>query len=342
MPGRPLKESTPVLLSVTPPVVPPPLNPVPAVTPVIVPPLVPAPALVITVPSGKISALPPPLIFTFPVTSNCCVGVVVPNPTLPAFGSVTSAYLLVTVPLPLGELMYRPVKLNSVLPGTMVGPSMFTPRKGYGASPLRNEVAVITESNADTPPVAAASRKYTNRAGCLARFVAVLTSFRVILNADSTLPVIGLLLFRVMVEFSAFVGDPVVNCTSRLAWGLVVPMPTRPLSKSEELITFAPVASNFVTKFCVPPPPIVAAAVAAVPAGLSAVPTPTTPPDGGGASTNEDSSLPPRVSASAAFNAYGTLTKSTRGCSTSFGRLTCTPNHRGSPAVNNSSGNPSF
>src|SRR4029077_1492055 len=194
------------MFSVTPPDVPPPVSPVPAVTPVIVPPLVPAPALVITVLSGNTSALPVPLIFTFPATSSFCVGVVVPNPTFPAFGSVNMANLLLTAPAPLGEPTYRPVKLNSVFPDTIVGPSMFTPRKGYGAPPVKNEVAVITASNAVTPPVAAASRKYTNRAGCLDRFVAVLMSFRVILKADSTLPVIGLLLFKVMVEFSALVG----------------------------------------------------------------------------------------------------------------------------------------
>src|SRR6266851_10186054 len=278
----------------------------------------------------------------FPSTSSCDAGVVVPMPTLPAFGSVTSAYLLLTVPPPPGELMYRPVKLNSVLPGTMVGPSMFTPRNGYGASPLRNEVAVITASNAVTPPVAAASRKYTNRAGCFDRFVAVLTSFRVILKADSTLPVIGLLLFKVIVEFSALVAEPVASCTSKLACGLVVPIPTCPLSNSEELITFAPVASNLVTKFCVPPPPIVAAPMDPPPAGLTTVPTPAPPPDEGLASTNDDSGFPPNVSASAAFNAYGTLTSNTRGCSSSFARFTCTPSQRGSPAVNSSRGNPSF
>src|SRR6266851_4070365 len=239
----------------------------------------------------------------FPSTSSCDAGVVVPMPTLPAFGSVTSAYLLLTVPPPPGELMYRPVKLNSVLPGTMVGPSMFTPRKGYGASPVRNEVAVITASNAVTPPVAAASRKYTNRAGCFDRFAAVLASNRVILKAESTLPVIGLLLFRVMVEFRALVAAPVVSCTSRLACGLVVPMPTWPLSNREELITLAPVASNLATKFCVPPPPIVAAATAVVAAALGALLAPAPPSDGGVASTNAENGLPPRVSASAAFKA---------------------------------------
>ena len=83
MPGRPLKESTPVLLSVTPPDVPPPLSPAPAVTPVIVPPLAPAPALVMTVPSGKTSALPTPLIFTLPATSSFWDGVPEPIPKFP-------------------------------------------------------------------------------------------------------------------------------------------------------------------------------------------------------------------------------------------------------------------
>src|SRR5260370_9568340 len=106
---------------------------------------------------------------------------------------------------------------------------MHTPRNRYRASAFRKDVAVITESNAVTPPVAAASRKYTNRAGCFGRLAAVLGSSRVILKADSTLPVIGLLLFKVIVEFRALVAEPVVNCTSRLACGLLVPMPTCPL-----------------------------------------------------------------------------------------------------------------
>src|SRR5260370_10325782 len=102
---------------------------------------------------------------------------------------------------------------------------MHTPRNRYRASAFRKDVAVITESNAVTPPVAAASRKYTNRAGCFDRFAAVLASSRVILKADSTLPVIGLLLFKVMVEFSALVGEPVVSSTSNDAAGVCVPRP---------------------------------------------------------------------------------------------------------------------
>src|SRR5260370_19534285 len=94
--------------SVTPPLVPPPVRPVPAVTPVIGPPFVPSPALVITVPSVNTSALPAPLIFTFPATSNFCEGVVVPNPTFPPFGSVTTTYRFYTVPAPPGDPMYPP------------------------------------------------------------------------------------------------------------------------------------------------------------------------------------------------------------------------------------------
>src|SRR5208337_5664852 len=138
----------------------------------------------------------------------------------------------------------RPVKLPSVRLGGMVGPSMFTPRSWYGALALKNEVAVIIASNADTPPVAATSRRYTNRAGCFDRLVAVLTSFSVILKADSTQHEIAVLLFRVMVEFTALFVDPVVNCTSRLACGLVLPIPTETLSKIEELTRFVPEASN--------------------------------------------------------------------------------------------------
>src|SRR5712691_6714873 len=61
----------------------------------------------------------------------------------------------------------------------------------------------------------------------------------------------------------------------------------------------------------------------------------------GAASTKADAGMPPSVSASAAFNAYGTLTSKTRGPSTSPGRLTCTPSHRGSPELNSSKGSPS-
>src|SRR5207245_5573012 len=97
------------------------------------------------------------------------------------------------------------------------------------------------------------------------------------------------------------------------------------------------------TKFCVPPPPIADAPIAVVaPTMLAALLVLAPPSDEGTASTNDDSGFPPSVSASAAFNAYGTLTSSTRGCSTSLSRLTCTPNQRGSPVVNNPSGNPSL
>src|SRR5260370_22361290 len=218
---------------------------------------------------------------------------------------------------------------------------MHTPRNRYRASALRNDVAVIHESNGVPPPVAAASRKYTNRAGCFDRFAAVLASSRVILKADSTLPVTGLLLFKVMVEFRALVAEPVVNCTSRLACGLLVPMPTCPLSKSEELITLVPVTSNLATTFGVPPPPIVAAPIAVAPPVLAALLAPAPASDGGVASINDDSGLPPNLSASSAFNAYGTLTQKTRQRSTSFGKFTCTPSQRGSPVVNSSSGSPS-
>src|SRR5260370_18278520 len=186
---------------------------------------------------------------------------------------------------------------------------MHTPRNRYRASAFRKDVAVITESNAVTPPVAAASRKYTNHAGCFDRFAAVLASSRVILKADSTLPVIGLLLFKVIVEFRALVADPVVNCTSRLACGLLVPMPTCPLSKSEELITLVPVTSNLATTFCVPPPPIVAAPIAVAPPVLAALLAPAPASDGGLASINDDSGLPPHVPPSAPLHAYGQPTQ---------------------------------
>jgi hypothetical protein len=60
---------------------------------------------------------------------------------------------------------------------------------------------------------------------------------------------------------------------------------------------------------------------------------------GAAASIKADAGSPPTVSASAAFNAYGTLSNSTRGCSCP--PLMVTPSQRASPEVNKSNGNPS-
>src|SRR5712692_890721 len=62
----------------------------------------------------------------------------------------------------------------------------------------------------------------------------------------------------------------------------------------------------------------------------------------GWANTNADAGMPPNLSASAAFNAYGTLTSKTRGPSTSPGNCICTPNQRGAPELNSPSGSPSL
>src|ERR1019366_9121460 len=56
----------------------------------------------------------------------------------------------------------------------------------------------------------------------------------------------------------------------------------------------------------------------------------------------DEAGRPPSVSASDARNAYGTLSIWTRGCSTSPGRFTRTPNHRGSPVRSRSRGRPPF
>jgi hypothetical protein len=62
-------------------------------------------------------------------------------------------------------------------------------------------------------------------------------------------------------------------------------------------------------------------------------------PVGGAASINADAGRPPpTVSASTAFNAYGTLSSRTPGCSSPL--LMRTPSRRASPDVNTSSGNP--
>src|SRR5215469_13376556 len=61
-----------------------------------------------------------------------------------------------------------------------------------------------------------------------------------------------------------------------------------------------------------------------------------------GFSRKAEAGLPPNVSASEAFSAYGTLTNCTRDCSTSPGRLNWTPNQRGSVEENRSTGTPSF
>src|SRR6266478_5677406 len=265
-PAAILASETPPLamLNVTPPAVPPPVKPAPAATPVMVPPPTLVAALLITLPSENTSALPPPLIFTFPATSSFCVGTPVPIPKLPPL-DITNDLLATAAP--------------------------FSYRKNPN----------VSSTNADC----------CNSQKLFGRFV-------------SSNRIVGAELFRCSV-----------------LGGLLVPIPTFvPVSKIEELTTLAPVASNLATKFCVPPPPIVAAPIA--PVLGNTVPTPAPLPVAGLASTNDDTDLPPNVSASEAFSAYGTLTSSTRGCSTSFGRFACTPNHRGSPAVNSSSGNPSL
>src|SRR6266478_919343 len=260
-PAAILASETPPLamLNVTPPAVPPPVKPAPAATPVMVPPPTLVAALLITLPSENTSALPPPLIFTFPATSSFCVGTPVPIPKVP------------------------PLDITNDLPATA---APFSYRKNPN----------VSSTNAD----------------CC--------------NSQK--------LFGKFVSSNRIVGAAPRMC-SDLA-GLAVPRPTFvPVSKIEELMTFAPVASNLATKFCVPPPPIVAAPMA--PVLGNTVPTPAAPPEGL-ASTNDDSGLPPKVSASDAFKAYGTLTSNTRGCSAC--RSTCSSSQRASPDANSSAGTP--
>src|SRR6266478_2420690 len=333
-PAAILASETPPLamLNVTPPAVPPPVKPAPAATPVMVPPPTPAPALVITVPSGNTSALPPPLIFTFPSTSSFCVGTPVPIPKFPPL-DITNDLLATAAPF-----SYRK---NPNVSNTNA--DCCNSQKLFGKFVSSNRIT------------GAELRMCSFRCGVpvpIPRFpplditndlsaTAAPFSYRKNPNVSSTNAdcCSSQKLFGKFVSSSRIVGAALRMC-SDLA-GLAVPRPTFvPVSKIEELTTLAPVASNLATKFCVPPPPIVAAPIA--PVLGNTVPTPPPPPVVGFASTNDDTDLPPNVSASEAFSAYGTLTSSTRGCSTSFGRFACTPNHRGSPAVNSSSGNPSL
>jgi len=60
-----------------------------------------------------------------------------------------------------------------------------------------------------------------------------------------------------------------------------------------------------------------------------------------GALAKADGGSPPKVCASAASIAYGTLTISILGCSSDPGLITCVPNHRGSHEVKISMGIPS-
>src|SRR5580692_9541672 len=87
-------------------------------------------------------------------------------------------------------------------------------------------------------------------------------------------------------------------------------------------------------------PPVVVTSVAAgggtVAVVLLDVEEPMT---SGAASTKAEGGSPPMVSASPAFNAYGALTSSTRGCSAC--PETCTPTQRACSEVNNSAGRPS-
>src|SRR6266478_5041730 len=306
--------------SVTPPVVPPPVSPAPAVTPVIVPPPTPVAALLITLPSGNVSALPAPLIFTFPATSSFCVGTPVPIPKFPPL-DITNDLLATAAPFSYRKnpnvsstnadccnsqkLFGRFVSSNRITGAEL---RMCSFRCGVPV-PIPRFPALLTTNDLSATAAPFSYRKNPNVSNT---------------NADCCN---SQKLFGKFVSSNRIVGAPLFRC-SVLA-GLLVPIPT-----------FAPVASNLATKFCVPPPPIVAAPMA--PVLGNTVPTPPPLPVAGLASTNDDTDLPPNVSASEAFSAYGTLTSSTRGCSTSFGRFACTPNHRGSPAVNSSSGNPSL
>src|SRR5579864_1557709 len=58
----------------------------------------------------------------------------------------------------------------------------------------------------------------------------------------------------------------------------------------------------------------------------------------GAASTKAEAGSPPKVAASPAFSAYGTLTRAMRGCSASV--PICTASHRASPVMNTSGGSP--
>ena len=137
-------------------------------------------------------------------------------------------------------------------------------------------------------------------------------------------------------------GTPVHPPTSRVPCGVAVPMPTLPPDSviAESPSVPAPPLVHFTMTSVVPVPSTAATgspsalAVARGTAFLSA-------PSALGASAKAEAGMPPSVSASAAFKAYGTLTSSTRGCSGTPGWLTCTPSQRASFDVNKSCGNPS-
>src|SRR5579859_691816 len=89
-------------------------------------------------------------------------------------------------------------------------------------------------------------------------------------------------------------------------------------------------------------PVVVLCAPVLVVLGLASVAASVFAPIVAGTNAYAEAGLPPRLSASASFKAYGTLTSNTRGCSTSPGRFSCTPNQRGSAAPNSSTGRPSL
>src|SRR5260370_39521641 len=95
------------------------------------------------------------------------------------------------------------------------------------------------------------------------------------------------------------------------------------------------------TKFAVPDPVTVEAdggALGAVASGTAVVVF--APFEfAGAASAKAEAGSPPRVSASAAFRAYGVLTSSVRACSAC--PAGCTPSQRASPEANRSMGRPS-
>src|SRR5208283_2954292 len=126
--------------------------------------------------------------------------------------------------------------------------------------------------------------------------------------------------------------------TSSLVAGAVVPMPTLvPLSKICEFVISA-AASNLARLLTVPP--AVVTGVVPVAIGCTVVAALLTPKleVGGAAKTNAEAGSPPTVCASAAFSAYGTLSRETRGCSAC--PCACTPSQRASPATNRSDGKP--
>src|SRR5216684_3456819 len=322
-------------------------------------------------------ALPMAVVFPVklpvPATSSLAAGLVVPIPTLPVFITVRAFVPLIGDPLITSKRLFPTrrlfPKLENTVPfddmlwiHTFPFPVVFCQVNGAPPEcakcngptgfvvPMPTLPVFITVSTFDpvnADPLITSKRLPPTR--------------RLFPKLENTVPSDDMLCTHTLPRPDVFCqvsGAPPDRARCKGPTGLVVPMPIFPLSKMEELPSVPALSTHFASRFVVPVPVVWAvlgrgfvSCVPAPPAPLAplALPADAPVPDvlepvdvSVVARAYADAGIPAKLSASAAFNAYGTLTKSTRGCSTSPGKFSCTPNQRGSAAANSSTGSPSF